>query len=228
MRYFCFWAAIWLAATLPNASMAGFFLEIQMANVDVSPVPTRVGVDVYAYTSLGDPPEPITGFDLRFDLQGPGGVAGGQALPSGITRSTEFITNVLLASAPLPGGAGTMEILNSPGGANRDFYINGDNGTVSTNINALPSKTRLFTFNFDIEPGTASGVYALSFVQRNDVYGPDPGFNEISGISFTNGGFSITAVPEPASLGLVGIAFGAFAIRCWRQKRKTVRVGNRQ
>ncbi|MFY8200486.1 MAG: hypothetical protein ACOVLE_07445, partial [Pirellula staleyi] len=63
-----------------------------------------------------------------------------------------------------------MEILNSPGGANRDFYINGDNGTVSTNINALPSKTRLFTFNFDIEPGTASGVYALSFVQRNDVY----------------------------------------------------------
>ncbi|MFY8200485.1 MAG: PEP-CTERM sorting domain-containing protein [Pirellula staleyi] len=50
----------------------------------------------------------------------------------------------------------------------------------------------------------------------------------MSGISFTNGGFSITAVPEPASLGLVGIAFGAFAIRCWRQKRKKGRVGNRQ
>lgn len=228
MRIFSFLIATLLAGTIPSASMAGFFLEIQMANVDASLVPTRVGVDVYAYTSLGDPPEPITGFDLRFDLQGPGGVAVGQALPSGITKSTAFITNVLLDSAPLPGGAGTTEILNSPGGANRDFYINGDNGTVSTNINALPSKTRLFTFNFDIASGTAPGVYALNFVQRNDVYGPDPGFNEISGISFTNGGFSITAVPEPASLGLVGIAFGAFAIRCWRQKRKAVRIGKRQ
>ncbi len=30
----------------------------------------------------------------------------------------------------------------------------------------------------------------------------------------------ITAVPEPTSLGIAGIAFGAFAIRRWKQKRK--------
>ncbi len=224
MRLFSFLVAIVLAGTIPSTSIAGFSLEIQMASVDISSFPTSIGVDVYAFTNLGDPQQPITGFDLRFDVQGPSVAAGGQGLPSGITQSTDFITNSLLI--PSFTAAGTSEIPNSPGGSNRDFYINGDNGIVSTYIDPLPTKTKLFTMNFDIASGTSPGVYAIKFVQRNDVYAQSPAFPEISGIAYTNGGINITAVPEPSSLGIAGIALGAFAIRCWKRKRKAVGSGH--
>jgi hypothetical protein len=45
-----------------------------------------------------------------------------------------------------------------------------------------------------------------------------PGFGYAVGPGTGEG--EITAVPEPTSLGIAGIAFGAFAIRRWKRKRK--------
>lgn len=39
-------------------------------------------------------------------------------------------------------------------------------------------------------------------------------------VSYGSTTITITAVPEPTSLGIAGIAFGAFVIRRWKQKRK--------
>ena len=39
-------------------------------------------------------------------------------------------------------------------------------------------------------------------------------------VSFGSATITVTAVPEPTSLGIAGIALGAFAIRRWKQKRK--------
>jgi hypothetical protein len=51
-------------------------------------------------------------------------------------------------------------------------------------------------------------------------YGDSAGIAPSGGNGTGEGPGEITAVPEPTSLGIAGIAFGAFAIRRWKQKRK--------
>jgi hypothetical protein len=66
---------------------------------------------------------------------------------------------------------------------------------------------------------------AIGFIDNIFTDGTSIDFSDAANDLFVSFGsstitVSITAVPEPTSLGIAGIAFGAFAIRRWKQKRK--------
>jgi hypothetical protein len=66
---------------------------------------------------------------------------------------------------------------------------------------------------------------AIGFIDNIFTDGTSIDFSDAANDLFVSFGSStitvaVTAVPEPTSLGIAGIAFGAFAIRRWKQKRK--------
>jgi hypothetical protein len=69
----------------------------------------------------------------------------------------------------------------------------------------------------DLTTGAFNQDFAFSEIQTPNGNG--------FGYAVGPGEGEITAVPEPTSLGIAGIAFGAFAIRRWKQKRKLAAQG---
>jgi hypothetical protein len=64
---------------------------------------------------------------------------------------------------------------------------------------------------------------AIAFIDNIFTDGTGIDFSDAANnlfVSYGSSTITITAVPEPTSLGIAGIAFGAFAIRRWKQKRK--------
>jgi len=167
-------------------------------------VGSTVALNVFVSTDGGT--QAINGFDLTFDLRGVGGANLGQSLPIGISPSAVFITNSLL----LPAGPLTGTSLQASPNANTDVYINGDGLTTFTT-----APIRIFTLNFDIGAAAAEGAYAFNFVPGspiNNFY--DLASVEIAPVTYNNGSFVITAVPEPSSMVLVGLVMaGAAGIR---------------
>lgn len=64
---------------------------------------------------------------------------------------------------------------------------------------------------------------AIAFIDNIFTDGTSIDFSDAANnlfVSYGSSTITITAVPEPTSLGIAGIALGAFAIRRWKQKRK--------
>ena len=111
-------------------------------------------------------------------------------------------------------------------------YYSGD---ATKGLEVEPSKPNeavavLGTFTFT-NPNVI-GVTTLTLSDRDPAIDiSDNIFTDFTSIDFTDAAqnlfvsygsttITITAVPEPTSLGIAGIAFGAFVIRRWKQKRK--------
>jgi hypothetical protein len=91
-------------------------------------------------------------------------------------------------------------------------------GTLENNDNLLfPTSTFLDTKGLGFVDAAATEFDIFSFFAPGSVVTPGNNFGEISGLGFGVGTFDLTAVPEPASIALVGI--GLFGPGLLRQRR---------
>jgi hypothetical protein len=202
MRYLSIVFAVIATGWFGSRIEAGLMLQFQTKTVAQSDLPTTVGVDVFAYSDTGS--FSVSGFDLLVDLQGLGGANPGQGMPAGFTRvaGLGFITDAAITS-----GTGTNLSTNT--GPFDSWIAAGGLPASSISISTdVANPTKLFTLNYNIAGGTTAGVYGLSFVNtvNDSSYVYDSSTNEISGVGFTGGGIVITAVPEPSSMVLAGLA----------------------
>lgn len=195
-------------ALTTNQAFSALIVTISPGAASYS-VGSTVQMNVFVTSTLAS--ESITGFDLTFDLQGPGGSNVGAGLPTGIQRnSSAFLTNAfILPVSPL---AGTTVQANPLG---TDVYISAE-GVATFN----QSSTRVFTLNFDVGAGAADGTYELRIPNSivNNFY--DNNADPIANSVYNTGSFLVvSAVPEPSSMALVGLMF-AGAVGFQRRLRK--------
>ena len=219
--------AIITAIGLSGNSFAGFIISVG-SNVPLLANTDNQAVDVFlASNSPLDPA--IKGMNLSVYIGNDTShvLAGDQGVFSGIPGSldgVQFLGSGYFwnqGNGSSIGGAGP--VLNAPAviqaGVNFDSGILPQSQSMPVNIPVKIATLRIDT------TGISTGTYALTLDGSFDFVSAGAPANipttelidsldaAILGVSFTNGSYTITAVPEPSTLVLVGLGAGTLALR---------------
>jgi hypothetical protein len=184
---------------------------------------TRATLGIYAYNS-GGVDLGITSMDLAFDISTPGSANHYDGI--GIPGGTSFFSAYQLVS-PLPGATVNLDtdpVVVQSGAPGHDYVVNISSQSVNFVANGSTSNNLVHVadMSFDISPSTPAGVYGFKFVPNATFSGNVSPVNFVTnnptlaagadGFAFNQFEVSaVAAVPEPGTIGLVGLAVAGAA-----------------
>ena len=205
-------------AMLPLCASADFIVTIGNGTGLVNPIVTTAGatgviVPVFvSSTTVGG--DLIDGFNLGLDIGGDG---------LGFTSDITGISILAVPPAtvtPLTTSASAVLAFGAPN-VNWDRRANVTFGSTQT----ITGPVHVFDLLFDISNAATPGTVALNFLPNAQMPTTTSRLVGVGALAFgspNNGSLQIDAVPEPTSLGIMGIA-GIGSVVTWRKRRKAAK-----
>ncbi|GAB5402358.1 MAG: hypothetical protein Aurels2KO_05890 [Aureliella sp.] len=153
----------------------------------------------------GDASEVLNSYDLFFDISG---------VDLNDTATTSPVTLSNFQSLTAPGFGDLFDSIN-PGGGGRDFGVS--NADLTGDTLGLTGGQNLFSFDATFAANATATDVVYNFAFTPAVNGFEVQINgaafDVGTITYNNAAVTVSAVPEPSSMGLAALAIGAVALR---------------
>lgn len=222
-------AVTFLASTITNSNVnAEFVVQIGSATQITNGLSFVAGstgnqIEIWGSSDVASPD--FVAYGLAFDV---GTTPGAPPTADGAGFSSAFSNFSGDFSGGFFSGSGfTTNFEASPGGDNYDLYASAAEDSFVTGLPlAANTPVKLFTLSFNIDANTTLGTYSFTFrpdallggADSNQLVGTGLTPTQMSASGLTS--FTVTAVPEPTSLALVGAAGLAGLVRLRRLKKR--------
>lgn len=212
-----FLTAILFGLQFCNQAKADFVLSIERVQAsELVNQNSSVSFDIKLQLPTGTPNQRLTGFSVFMDIASPLG----KGLPTGLGPIS--VSNFFPGFTSSTGSSVDSSLATALSSANFDFSVNAENAA-GPDITTAPQTL----FRLTIDAGTApTGSYSLNFV--NDPIGEGSSlrsnFPPFTGGAFGApvgsgvGTFTVTVVPEPSSLCLLGVSLAVYRFRRLRNR----------
>ena len=210
-------------APIPAGSAAGVMNVSNFNNISAAQFSPGGAATTFTSPALNSSTGAATAITFNMTAADSWNSESGNATPNAILLNGIIKANANQLTVPLnilgltPGNTYTLDLYttnNGPGGVQPDTRYTATNGVSTFHQGAQPGTAHLATPGFILGTNTVAGTYPrANYVEFKGVVGPSGAINLnytwIAGISDGTGisGFQLNVVPEPTSMGLMGLGF---------------------
>ena len=210
-------------APIPAGSPAGVMNVSNFNNISAAQFSPGGAATTFTSPALNSSTGAATAITFNMTAADSWNSESGNATPNAILLNGIIKANANQLTVPLnilgltPGNTYTLDLYttnNGPGGIQPDTRYTATNGVSTFHQGAQPGTAHLATPGFILGTNTVAGTYPrANYVEFKGVVGPSGAINLnytwIAGISDGAGisGFQLNVVPEPTSMGLMGLGF---------------------